>query len=95
MRIRNLPISVNRTKDMVKIATEGTVIELEQIKNAKVGPINISGLPAHSFPGLPYLDHTQYKTVTLRHDSQKEKFNFFETNGYTARIDASSDSMEE
>ena len=90
--VRNVPISVMRTNDKVKITTEGTLIELEQIRNADGEPIKVLGLPAHGFPGLPYLNHTQYKTVALIHDSEKEKFNFSGTNGYTARIDASSDS---
>ena len=93
--VRNLPISVKRTKDKVKITTEGTLIELEQIRNADGEPIKVLGLPAHGFPGLPYLNHTQYKTAALIHDSEKEKFNFSGTNGYTARIDASSDPTEE
>jgi hypothetical protein len=93
--VRNLPISVKRTKDKVTITTEGTLIELEQIRNADGEPIKVLGLPAHGFPGLPYLNHTQYKTAALIHDSEKEKFNFSETNGYTARIDASSDPTEE
>jgi hypothetical protein len=90
--VRNSPISVMRTKDKVKITTEETLIELEQIRNADGEPIKVLGLPAHGFPGLPYLNHTQYKTVALVHDSEKEKFKFSGTNGYTARIDASSDS---
>jgi hypothetical protein len=89
--VRNVPITVERTRNTVKISTEGTLIELEQIRNAAGEPIRISGLPAHGFPGLPYLDHTQYKTVALTHDSEKEKFSYSGTNGYTARIDASSD----
>ncbi len=89
--VRNVPISVKRTKDKVKIETEGTLVELEQIRNADGEPINISGLPAKGFPGPPYLDHTQYKTVALTHDSEKEKFQFSGTNGFTARIDVSSD----
>jgi TolB-like protein len=63
--VRNIPITVERTRNTVKISTEGTLIELEQIRNAAGEPIRISGLPAHGFPGLPYLDHTQYKTVAL------------------------------
>lgn len=89
--VRNVPIYVKRTKDKVKITTEGTFIELEQIRNADGKPIRILGLPAHEFPGLPYYNHTQYKTVALNHDSEVEKFNFSGTNGYTAWIDASSD----
>ncbi|MHC4298305.1 MAG: DUF1326 domain-containing protein [Planctomycetota bacterium] len=90
--VRNLPISVKQTRDKVKIETEGTLVELEPIRNADGEPIKILGLPAKGFPGPPYLDHTQYKTVALTHDSEKEKFNFSGTNGFTARIDASSES---
>ncbi len=90
--VRNVTISVERTNEKVKITTEGTLIELEQIRNADGEPIKVLGLPAKGFPGLPYLNHTQYKTVALVHDSKKEKFNFSGTNGYTASIDASSDS---
>ncbi len=92
--VKNQPISVERIKDKVKISTEGTLIELEQIHNASGEPIKVLGLPAHGFPGLPYLDHTQYKTVVLLHNSENENFNFSGTNGYTAKIDASSNSIE-
>jgi hypothetical protein len=88
--VRNQPISVKRSKDKVTITTEGTLIDLEQIRNAGGEPIKVLGLPAKGFPGLPYLDHTQYKTTALIHDSEKEKFKFSGTNGYTARINASS-----
>ncbi len=93
--VRNLPISVKRTKDTVKITAEGTLIELEQIRNAAGAPIKVLGLPVAGFPGLPYLNHTQYKTVVLIHDSEKERFSFSGTTGYTARIDASSDPTEQ
>ncbi|MHC4166571.1 MAG: DUF1326 domain-containing protein [Planctomycetota bacterium] len=90
--VRNVAISVKRTKDKVKIKTEGTLIELQQIRNAAGEPIKVLGLPAQGFPGLPYLNHTQYKTIALTHDSEKEEFKFSGTNGFTARIDASSES---
>lgn len=89
--VKNQTISVKRDGDKVEISTEGTFIELRQVKNSAGEPIRVSGLPAHGFPGLPYHDHTQYRTIALSHDSGKEKFDFSETNGYTARIDASSD----
>jgi len=92
--VRNQPITVKRTKDKVTISTEGTLIDLEQIRNADGEPIKVLGLPAKGFPGLPYLDHTQYKTTALIHDSEKEKFKFSGTNGYTAKINASSDHAE-
>jgi hypothetical protein len=93
--VRNLPISVKRTKDKVTITAEGTLVELEQVKNSNGEPIKVVGLPARGFPGLPYLDHTQYTTAALAHDSEKETFEFSGTNGYTAKIDASSEQTEE
>ncbi len=77
------------------LTAEGTRVELEQIRNAKGEPIRILGLPAKGFPGLPYLDHTQYRTVALNHLSEGEAFEFFGSNGYTAKIDASSETEEE
>jgi len=92
--VKNVPITVTRTENTVKITTEGTVVELEQIRNSAGEPIKVVGLPAHGFPGLPYLDHTQYKTVALIHDSETEKYDFSGTNGYTAWIDATSDTEQ-
>lgn len=92
--VKNGPISVERTEDTVKISTEETVVEL-QLKRGLTGkPIKVVGVPAHGFPGLPYLNHTQYKTITLRHNSAGESYSFSGTNGYTAEIDASSESVK-
>jgi len=88
-------ISVTRTNDNVTITTEGTRIELEKIRGGDGKPIIASGLPAQGFPAPPYLDHTQYKTVVLTHDGENEEFEFSKSNGFTARIDASSESSDE
>jgi hypothetical protein len=93
--VRILPIPVERTENKVTITAEGTRVELEQIRNAKGEPIRILGLPAKGFPGLPYLDHTQYRTVALNHLSEGEAFEFFGSNEYTAKIDDSSETEEE
>ena len=89
--VRNVPISVTRTDDRVKITTVGTLVELEQIRNAAGEPIKVVGLPARGFPAPPYLNHTQYKTIALVHDSESGKFDFSGTNGFTAEIDTSSE----
>lgn len=86
--VKNTPIAVTRTPDTVKIAVVGTLVELAPVRNAAGELIHIVGLPAKGFPGVPYLDHTQYRTVALVHEA--EGFDFSGTNGYTARIDASS-----
>jgi len=89
--VRNVPISVTRTDERVKITADGTIVEIEQIRNAAGEPIKVVGLPARGFPAPPYLNHTQYKTIALVHDSENEKFDFSGTNGFTAEIDTSSD----
>lgn len=93
--VRNVPISVMRAGDTVKITTADTVVELKQVRGLNGEPIKVQGLPAHGFPGLPYVNHTQYKTVALIHESENENYNFSGTNGYTAEIDASSDSVRD
>lgn len=89
--VRNVPISVTRTDERVKITTNGTLVEIEQIRNAAGEAIKVVGLPAAGFPAPPYLNHTQYKTIALVHDSEDEKFDYTATNGFTAEIDTSSE----
>ena len=55
-------------------------------KNGK--PIKIANLPAHGFPVPPLLDHTQYRSVILKHEAEDEQFEYSGTNGFTARIEA-------
>lgn len=96
LEVKRVPISVERTDGRVKIATEGTLIELEQVKGLSGDPIKISGLPGEGFPGLPYIDHTQYKAIVLSHKGGAEEFSFSGSNGYTARVEATSaDSAKE
>jgi hypothetical protein len=42
-------------------------------------------------------DHVQYKTLTLsqKSENEEEQFDFSESNGYTAKIDATSGPAEE
>lgn len=91
--VRNLPIEVTRSQDRVKISADETIVELELIQGMTGDPIQVTGLPAQGFPGLPYLNHTQYKTVTLIHNGDQEQFEFSGTNGYTAEIDATRESI--
>jgi hypothetical protein len=53
--VRNVPISVTRTDERVKITADGTLVEIEQIRNAAGEPIKVVGLPAAGFPAPPYL----------------------------------------
>jgi hypothetical protein len=91
--VRNVPISVTRTDERVKITADGTLVEIEQIRNAAGEPIKVVGLPAAGFPAPPYLNHTQYKTIALVHEggNEDENYSFSGTNGFTAEIDTSSD----
>ena len=53
-------------------------------------PIKIANLPSPSFPAPPYLDHTQYETILLKHESKEQTFEYAGTNGFTAKINANS-----
>jgi hypothetical protein len=43
-------------------------------------------LPASGFPAPPLLDHTQYKTLTLKHQAADKQFEYSGTNAFTAKI---------
>ena len=88
--VENVAISVQRTADRVKIVTPETVAEIELMRGKNGEPIKIAGLPSPEFPAPPLLDHTQYRSITLRHESDDRKFEYSGTNGFTARIEADS-----
>jgi len=53
-------------------------------------PIKIANLPWPNFPASPFLDHTQYETILLKHESNEPVFEHSGTNAFTANISANS-----
>ncbi len=72
----------------MKISTPNTTAEIEIMKGKNGKPIKIENLPSPGFPAPPLLDHTPYRSVTLKHDAEDKQFEYSGTNGFTARIEA-------
>jgi hypothetical protein len=88
LEVKNVPISVERTAERITISAPNTTAEIEIMKGKNGKPIKIENLPSPDFPAPPFLDHTQYRSVTLRHDAEDKQFEYSGTNGFTARIEA-------
>lgn len=88
LEVANVPLSVKRGGDRITISTPNTTVDAEMMKGGNGHPIKIANLPA---PGLPFpelSDHTQYKTVTLKHQAGEERFEHSGTNSFTAKVEA-------
>ena len=88
LEVRNVPISVERSAERMTISTPNTTAEIEIMKGKNGKPIKIENLPSPGFPAPSLLDHTQYRSVTLKHDAEDKQFEYSGTNGFTARIEA-------
>ena len=88
LEVRNVPISVERTADRVKIATPNTYAEIEVVRGVNGQPIQIQGLPAPEFPAPPFQDHTQHRSLALAHEAEDQRFEYSGTTGFTAWIEA-------
>ncbi len=85
-----VPISIERTADKIKFSVPSTTVEIEMMKGLNGKPIKIQNISAQNVPLPLLIDHTQYKSITLSHDSKDKKFSYSGTNGLTARLDATS-----
>ena len=85
LAIEKVPVSVERSKSKVKFSVPASTVEIEMMKGRKGKPIRIQNLDA-----AWALDHTQYKSITNSHKSDDKEFAYSGTNGFTAKIDASS-----
>lgn len=88
LEVKNVPITVERGEGRMKIVTPNTMAEIEVMTGKNGKPIKIQNLPFPGFPAPPMLDHTQYKSVILKHEGEDNHFEFSGTNGFTARIEA-------
>jgi hypothetical protein len=88
LEVKNVPLSIERTAETVKISTPNTTAEIEIMKGKNGKPIKIANLPSPDFPAPPFLDHTQYRSVILKHEGEDKQFEFSGTNGFTAKIEA-------
>lgn len=91
VEVKNVPISLERGEDTIKVSTPNTIAHLMIMTGTNGQPIKIANLPAPSFPAPPFLDHTQYRTILLKHDSKQQTFEHSGTNGFTTTIDVKSE----
>ena len=85
LTIEKVPVSIDRSKSRVKFSVPASTVEIEMMTGRKGKPIMIKNLNA-----AWTLDHTQYKSITNTHHSDDKEFAYSGTNGFTAKIDASS-----
>ena len=90
VEVKRVPITVEHGDDTIKISTPNTTahITVTKGKNGKI--VKIANLPAPSFPAPPYIDHTQYQTLVLKHEGGEQKYEYSGTNAFTARIEVDS-----
>jgi hypothetical protein len=88
LEVKNVPISVERSAERMKISTPNTTAEIEIMKGKNGKPIKIENIPSPGFPAPPLLDHTQYRSVILKHEAEDKQFEYSGTNAFTARIEA-------
>ncbi len=80
------PINIERNGSRIKFSAANTFVEIEKVVGLDGKPIKIQNLPL-----LALADHTQYKSITNRHQSTDKEFSYSATNGLTSTIDISSE----
>ncbi len=90
VEVQNVPISIEQAEGSFKVSTPNTTAHIQMMRGQNGETISIANLPAPSFPAPPFLDHVQYKTILLKHESEQETFEHSGTNGFTAKIKVNS-----
>jgi len=86
LEVKNVPISIEHAGDTMRVSTPNTSVEIEAMRGKNGEPISIDNLPWPGFPAPPLNEHTQYKTIVLKHDGGDQQFDHKGTNGFTATI---------
>ncbi len=79
------PVSVERTATTLKYSVPASTVEIEIMKGQDGKAIKIQNLP---FIGAT--EFIQYKSIKLSHKSKNKEFSYSGTNGYTAKMEATS-----
>jgi len=91
VEVANVPIAVEHVGDTIHLSLPNTKVSLEVMRGKNGERIKIDNLPSPDFPAPPLDDHTQYKTIVLKHDGKERSFDHSGTNGFTAKIQAVAD----
>jgi len=88
IEVKRVPVSVTRQGDRIRFSVPNTTVDIELMRGAGGLPIRTEGLPHADFgKAPPYLEHTQYRTVALKHQGGEQRFDYSGTNAFAARID--------
>jgi len=79
------PVSIERTPKKLKFSIPTSSFEIEMMKGANGKATKIQNLPL-----VWTTEFIQYKSNTVSHKSKNKQFSFANTNGYTAKMEASS-----
>lgn len=82
-----VPISVERTETMIKYASPESSVHTEVVMGENGKPIGIENLPLKGLPFPEFHDHTQFKSVLSKHDSDEHNFEWSGRNGFTTKLD--------
>ena len=85
------PISVERTETMLKYAAPESSVELEIVMGANGEPIKLANLPMKGLPFPEVHDHTQYKALSSKHDSEAHHFEWSGRSGFVSKVDRAGD----
>lgn len=86
-----VPISVERTGTMLKYAAPESTVELEIVMGENGEPIKLENLPMKGLPFPEVHDHTQYKSVLSKHDSEAHNFEWSGRSAFVSKLDRSGD----
>ncbi|MCP4205234.1 MAG: hypothetical protein GY769_25265 [bacterium] len=86
-----MPIAVERTETMLKFAAPESTVELEIVMGENGEPIKIANLPVKGLPFPEFHDHTQYKSVISKHNSEAHQFEWSGRNGFASKVDRAGD----
>ena len=85
--VQVVPISVERTATTLKYAAPESSVELEIVVGADGEPIRIANMPVKGLPFPEVHDHTQYRSVLSKHDSDAHQFEWSGRNGFVSKVD--------
>ena len=84
--VKNVPIKVERNAERIQVTTPDASFEIIAMKGKNGKPIKLQNMPGAGFPAPAFLDHTQFKSVSLIHKGKGEEFDYKGTNGFVAKL---------
>ena len=71
----------------MKYAAPESTVELEVVVGANGEPIKIENFPMKGLPFPESYNHTQYKSVLSKHDSEAHHFEWSGRSGFVSQVD--------